>query len=234
MAKELPYFKFFVSEWILGRISDHSDKVQGAFINAICYYWHKNCDCFCVDFKRKLGKNRYDLLINLKFIEVENDKIFIRFLDEQFSELSDIHPKRVRAGQAGGIASAKAKEVAKAKHLDKDKIKEDKDKDNRFDFKLSLLDYGFLDNLVNEWLVIRKNKKASNTETAFNGFVSQVELTGLDKNEVLKTCVERSWSGLKAEWIKTNTQISKVDQLLIAHEEGKKLLGINEPTNENK
>lgn len=121
MAKELPYFKFNVSEWILGRISDQSDKVQGAFILAICHYWHKKCDYFIVDFKKKLGKNRYDLLLNLKFIEEENDKVFIDFLDEQYEELSGIHVKRVKSGQAGGIASAQAKGEAKVKHLDKDK-----------------------------------------------------------------------------------------------------------------
>ena len=81
-------------------------------------------------------------------------------------------------------------------------IKEKKGKEIKYNFYECLLDYGFLENLVNEWLVIRKTKKASNTETAFKGFIQQVELTGLDKNEVLRICVERSWSGLKAEWIK--------------------------------
>ena len=118
----------------------------------------------------------------------------------QYDLLSEKRKLRQDAGSKGGNAKAMLKQKGSYKDKDKDKDN-NKDKDNRFDFKLSLLDYGFLDNLVNEWLVIRKNKKASNTETAFNGFVSQVELTGLDKNEVLRTCVERSWSGLKAEWI---------------------------------
>lgn len=120
MSKELPYFKFNVSEWILGRISDQSDKVQGAFIIAICHYWHKNCDYSVTDFTRKIGKNRFKLLKDLKFIEIENDKVLISFLDEQFNELSDIHSKRVKSGQAGGIASAEAKRKPKPKHLDKD------------------------------------------------------------------------------------------------------------------
>ncbi len=123
MAKDFPYFKFFVSEWILGRISDHSDKVQGAFIIAICHYWHKKCDVSVIDFKKKLGKIRFDSLVNLKFIEVENDKIFIDFLDEQYREQFELHPIRVKSGQAGGIASAQAKAEAKVKHLDKDKNK---------------------------------------------------------------------------------------------------------------
>lgn len=79
----------------------------------------------------------------------------------------------------------------------------DKVKDNvKYNFRVSLLDFGFDVKLVDEWLIIRKNKKASNTETAFEGFVKQVNLTGMDKNEVLRVCVEKSWAGLKAEWIK--------------------------------
>lgn len=73
-----------------------------------------------------------------------------------------------------------------------------------YDFKKSLLDYGFEKQLVDEWLLVRKNKKATNTQTAFNNFVKEVEKSLLKKNEVLRTCVEKSWSGLKADWLKEN------------------------------
>ena len=237
MAKELPYFRFTVQDWQNGKIDLERFELKGLFIDLCGYYWINDCHLTLAMLHKKFSnaKALVNELIELGIIKHENrhDKVEIDFLNKQYDLLSEKRKLRQSAGSKGGNAKAMLKQKGSYKDKDKDNNK-DKDKDNRFDFKLSLLDYGFLDNLVNEWLVIRKNKKASNTETAFNGFVSQVELTGLDKNEVLKTCVERSWSGLKAEWIKTNTQISKVDQLLIAHEEGKKLLGINEPTNENK
>lgn len=71
-----------------------------------------------------------------------------------------------------------------------------------FDFKKELLKYGFDENLVSEWLLIRKNKKATNTQTALNSFIQQVELTKLDKNNVLKKCVENSWKGFNHDWLK--------------------------------
>lgn len=113
MSKELPYFKFYVSEWMLGRIYDEPDKVQGAFLVAICYYWHKKCDCFVSSFSKKIGKKRFELLKNLKYIEVKNDKVSISFLDEQFVQLSDIKLKRSK----GGVARAKQMH----KHKDKQK-----------------------------------------------------------------------------------------------------------------
>ncbi len=44
-----------------------------------------------------------------------------------------------------------------------------------FNFKKELLNYGFEEKLVDEWLSVRKSKKAKNTETAFNGFIREVE-----------------------------------------------------------
>ncbi len=100
MSKELPYFKFFASEWLLGRISAMPDKIQGAFILAIAHYWSKDCDYNPIEFEQKLGKSRYKVLSELNFIEAKNSKVSIPFLDEQFIELSEIHLKRIKGGLA--------------------------------------------------------------------------------------------------------------------------------------
>lgn len=74
-------------------------------------------------------------------------------------------------------------------------------KETRFNFKKKLLDYGFEKKLVEDWLLVRKNKKATNTETAFESFISEVEKRECNINEVLKICVENSWSGFKHVWV---------------------------------
>lgn len=227
MAKELPYFRFTVQDWQNGKIDLERFELKGLFIDLCGYYWINDCHLTLAMLHKKFSnaKALVNELIELGIIKHENrrDKVEIDFLNKQYDLLSEKRKLRQSAGSKGGNAKAMLKQKGSYKDKDKDNNK-DKDKDNRFDFKLSLLDYGFLDNLVNEWLVIRKNKKASNTETAFNGFVSQVELTGLDKNEVLKTCVERSWSGLKAEWLKKQPeQQGKVRTALINYEIAKNL-----------
>lgn len=77
-----------------------------------------------------------------------------------------------------------------------------------FDFKKSLLSLGFDSKLVSEWLKVRKAKKLTNTETALDKFIKQVELTGLDKNLVLEKCVEKSWGGFESSWI-TNVTVQQ-------------------------
>lgn len=71
-----------------------------------------------------------------------------------------------------------------------------------FDFKKAMLDFGFEETLVEEWLLIRKKHKAVNSEYAFNGFIEQIKKSHLSPNETLKIIADRQWRGFNAEWIK--------------------------------
>ena len=93
-------------------------------------------------------------------------------------------------------------------------------KNNLFSFKKKLIEYGFKENLIDDWLKVRKNKKASNTETAFKKFISEIEKRNCNLNEILEVIVSNSWSGFNWEWIdniknknknveqRTNTEIA--------------------------
>ena len=78
---------------------------------------------------------------------------------------------------------------------------EKKEKNNTYSFLASLLDNGFDEKLSREWMEVRKQLKAVNTETAFNSFMSQVQKHGGDRNHILRKCVERSWKGFNANWL---------------------------------
>ena len=76
-----------------------------------------------------------------------------------------------------------------------------KEKDVRFDFKKSLLEIGVTPQVAEDWLKVRKAKKAANTETAFKRIQHEIQLSGLSADECITIAVERSWQGFKAEWI---------------------------------
>jgi hypothetical protein len=86
-----------------------------------------------------------------------------------------------------------------------------KEKNNTYSFLASLLDNGFDEKLAREWVQVRKQLNAVNTETAFNSFMSQVQKHGGDKNRILRTCVERSWKGFNSNWLEQEN-----DRLLTA------------------
>ena len=114
MAKDLPYFKFFCSEWNDGDITLESYEAQGLFINICSYYWSNECD---VDFDKLLKKFRgYDKIINdlnaEGILKINEDKtICISFLDEQKEEREQTRKIKSK----GGKASAEARRLKKLK-----------------------------------------------------------------------------------------------------------------------
>tara|TARA_R110000868_G_scaffold68675_1_gene202933 strand:+ start:1706 stop:2362 length:657 start_codon:yes stop_codon:yes gene_type:complete len=78
---------------------------------------------------------------------------------------------------------------------------EKKEKNTIYSFLDSLIQNGFDEKLSRDWMEVRKQRKAVNTETAFNDFWTQVQKHGGNKNEILRTCVERSWKGFNHSWI---------------------------------
>lgn len=95
--------------------------------------------------------------------------------------------------------------------------KEGKNISDIFDFKKSLIDYGFNLDLVNDWLKVRKTKKATNTQTAYNEFINQVEKSNIDKNEILKLCVSKDWRGFNVKWLENISEIT-INQIKSATE----------------
>jgi len=86
--------------------------------------------------------------------------------------------------------------------VNKSKVNKSKVKDGEFSFENSLIEYGFKKELVEDWLIVRKNKKATNSITAFKRFISEIEKVPLVPiNDLLEICVSKSWSGFEAEWL---------------------------------
>ena len=64
-----------------------------------------------------------------------------------------------------------------------------------------MIQNGFEPKLVDDWLKVRKTKKATNTATALNDFLNEISKKECDKNEMLKICIIKNWSGFKHQWV---------------------------------
>ncbi|ETR94443.1 replication protein [Acinetobacter lactucae] len=71
----------------------------------------------------------------------------------------------------------------------------------KFSFVEALKNLGANDQLIHDWLAVRKTKKASNNQTSFSRFESQLAKSNLDINTVLKICIERDWKGFDVTWL---------------------------------
>jgi hypothetical protein len=90
MAKDLPYFKFYCSEWSDGDISLEDMNIQGLFINVCAYYWSNEGVLTLSKCKKKfklVPESDFKVLIESNIIKVDsNDNIVINFLNEQLQE----------------------------------------------------------------------------------------------------------------------------------------------------
>lgn len=113
-----------------------------------------------------------------------------------------------KTGLLGGVNPQ-----SKVKETKVDEIKEIKQTINLFNFRKELLILGASENYVNDWLKVRKTKKATNTETALKSFINQVSKSNKTINEVLKICIEKDWKGFQNSWINQKNNLTVIEKL---------------------
>ena len=156
-------------------------------------------------------------LLENKIIEIDGDYLFQKRMVKD-GELSE---KRAVAGQKGGKkaygfclskyqsktqSKSISKNEANSENENENDIDIDNDNDNeynikKFSFLKELLSIGVERKIAEEWIKVRKNKKLTQTETAFRKTKAEIDKSGRNANDCITLCVERSWGGFKAEWI---------------------------------
>lgn len=63
-----------------------------------------------------------------------------------------------------------------------------------------------------DWMTVRKTKRAPLTQTAWNGVAREIRKSGLSGEAAIQIAVERSWQGLKAEWLQDHLDQQKPTQ----------------------
>jgi hypothetical protein len=71
-----------------------------------------------------------------------------------------------------------------------------------FDFKKAFIDLDVDVKILEDWLKVRKAKKAVNTQSAFNSVKKKMEASGKSFNECVTISAEKSWAGFDIEWLK--------------------------------
>ena len=111
MAKDLPYYKFYCSEWNDGDITLEDYETQGVFINVCSYYWSNECNVSTNKLYKKFKNNLEDVdyLKQEGFIKFDEGNISISFLDEQLNDRTVTSTRNSAAGKASAEARKKLK-----------------------------------------------------------------------------------------------------------------------------
>lgn len=232
MSKELPFFKFTPTEWLVGKISFQSLEIQGAFLQCCCMFWKLNGKMKPEDIDFRIGKHNLQHLIEYDFLKLTEGYLRIDFLEEQLETFEGIRNERSKAG----VKSAESKAKQKATNVEnkttsvngsstsvqqnstdiRHKTKE-KEKDKEFNFKKELLALVQDKDLVNDYVSLRRQKKASLGKTAFELLVNECNQHNFPIQEALRIIIEKNWQGFKVEWVnnlnKNNPPPTKPGQL---------------------
>ena len=153
-------------------------------------------------------------LLDNKIIEIEGDYL----LQKRMVKDGELSEKRAVAGQKGGkkslgicLSKMSSKNISKSEANSENEIENEIDIDNdnnikKFSFLKELLSIGVERKIAEEWIKVRKNKKLTQTETAFRKTKAEIDKSGRSANDCITLCVERSWGGFKAEWIEREIQ----------------------------
>lgn len=75
---------------------------------------------------------------------------------------------------------------------------------NRFEFKTSLVALGVHPQTAEDWIKVRRAKRAAQTETSFRTVASQARIIsdtyGVTPDDVIRVAVERNWQGVLAKY----------------------------------
>lgn len=197
MAKELPYFRFTVSEWLNDDISLEDYHTKGVFIDVCSYYWFKDCSITLAMLEKRFINvlSTVEQLRKLDIIKSDSKaNVRIDFLDEQYDLLSEKRKKRQIAGQKGGkqrASNAQALLNQGSSYKDKDNNKDNdnnKYKDNTPSFidfknyaleKKSNIDLDHLKLKFDSWIENDwkdgNNKKIKNWKSKLNNTIPYIK-----------------------------------------------------------
>jgi hypothetical protein len=217
--EKLQWFKFSISEWKMGKIQRCTPEAKSSFMELCCLYWINETKLSIEDAIIECDEENYKNLLSKKVIKEVDGFIKIYFLDEQFEnalnkseKAKDAVAKRwakrnSEVNQSNNESNTFVLQQNNESNTEENRIEEKREekKNITFNFRSALISFGFNSELVDEWIKVRKNKKLTNSKTAFDKFIKQVELNGNDINLILEKCVEKSWGGFESDWYKNET-----------------------------
>ncbi len=208
MAKD-PAFLFYTNDFSSGT-QFFSDEQLGIYLRLLmAQHQHGHLSEKQVIFISK----SYDNDIMQKFAKDEKGLFFNERLELEILRRKNYTDSRGRnkQGKTKDLTDIEEGNTSKSYEKHMENVNEDvntnkdldiinKEKPKKFDFLNSMIQLGFDKKLTEEWLLVRKNKKATNTETALKSFCMEIAKSGKDKNVILEICVSKSWSGFKSTW----------------------------------
>jgi hypothetical protein len=157
---------------------------------------------------KSVVKNFFTMLESDGMITHKNETVTTRITVCNYDSYQQLEYANNTQGKRNTNATQTQHGTTKEREERKEGKEEIKDNDI-FSFKKSLISLGVETQIAEDWMKVRKLKKASNTKTSFEKIKTQIELSEKPANECIKIAVEKDWKGFEAEWLKNIIQFDK-------------------------
>lgn len=139
--EKLTWFKFVISDWMMGKIQKCPEVTQARFMRLCCLYWNKECMLSYEDAEIEIDDDHLKILLSKKIVIHNQEFITIKFLDEQNDGVVSLSDKRSAAANSRWEKNRILKEIAMqddanalkkyaiAMQNDAEKIREDKSRE---------------------------------------------------------------------------------------------------------
>jgi hypothetical protein len=219
--KDNPYFKFYTSDWLNGRIMLEDFTAQGLFISVCAYYWHNSGDLLLIHCNKRFKQpETMQTLISENLIELDGERIKIKFLDEQLEARGvKAEQNRINGSKGGRPKNPKETEIKpnglfletetkpndnpnetniEKSREENSKIKEKKKKNIGFQPNFDELESWMVEPLK-IWYNYKKAKKQNYVDIGWNALVKKMKASFTNENDLMKAIentMANNWQGI--------------------------------------
>lgn len=201
------YFQFEIKEWI-ANTAHLTLEEECAYIRLILYYYDAEKPIDLAEtswvFRKCRIPDKLGDSILVEFFTRTDDGWVHKRCDEEIARYKAKQEQASKAGKASAERrfNSRSTDVQPIINQESLIINQESNKKTRTSSLAPKVAIPIgVDELVwNDFLTLRKSKKASLTATALKGIEREAGKAGLHLQDVLQMCCERGWIGFKAEW----------------------------------
>ena len=214
-----PSFQFYPSDWLRDTaLRSCSLSARGLWIDMICFMHEGNPYGHLKVGNKVILPPNLASMVGATLLEVEG---WLNELHQagvyEIAETGEIYSKRMvrdeilrnkraEGGKLGGNPALKVNHEDNLKVANEDKQKPTPSSSSSSSSSSTKKNtvappYGVTDSVWQDWLKLRKAKKAAVTQTAIDGIAREASKAGVSLQVALETCCARGWTGFKADWL---------------------------------
>jgi len=202
------YFQFEIKEW-LSNTAHLTLEEEAAYLRLICFYYDSEKPIDAHELERTFRRCRIpqDLgaYMLTEFFQCEGEEQMSwvhKRCDREIKRYHAKHQQAIRAGKASAEARFNARSTDVQPIINhKSSIINHQSNTKKPRATVVATPEGVAESVWNDFVALRKAKKAAITNTAIAGLQREAVKAGMTMEQVLRTCCERGWVGFKSDWM---------------------------------